>query len=37
MFRLAPRALEGLRRYYREAASLGLAPEAPALEFFSAT
>jgi predicted solute-binding protein len=33
-FGLPLRALEGLRSYYREAASLGLAPEAAPLEFF---
>jgi chorismate dehydratase len=36
MFRLTPRAIEGLRTYYREAAALGLAPETGALEFFAA-
>jgi predicted solute-binding protein len=34
MFRLTPRALDGLRAYYREAAALGLVPAAGALEFF---
>jgi len=36
MFRLTPRALDGLRAYYREAAALGLVPAAGALEFFAA-
>lgn len=35
MFRLSPRALDGLRAYYREAAAVGAVPAAPAsLEFF---
>jgi chorismate dehydratase len=33
-FELSGRALEGLRRYYREAAALGLAPDSPAIEQF---
>jgi chorismate dehydratase len=34
MFRLTPRALEGLARFYREAAALGLIPARPAPVFY---
>jgi predicted solute-binding protein len=36
MFELSPRAIEGLRAYYREAIALGLADGEPRLEFFAA-
>lgn len=36
VFRLTDRALAGLHRYYREAAALGLAPQAPRVQAFSA-
>jgi len=34
VFQLSPRALEGLRAYYREAAALGLIVSAPEVRFF---
>ena len=34
LFDLTPRALDGLRAFYREASALGLVPGSPAIEFF---